>query len=75
LQINSPWINQFDFPVINERFRGRHYCIAYGLTAFDYSRMALVKKNMCDPSKDLVWTRQNHYSSEPWFLERPGTAA
>jgi hypothetical protein len=58
--------------VINEAYRGRHYCIIYGWTAFDYSRMALVKKNVCDPSRDLVWTLQDHYSSEAWFFQRPG---
>ena len=70
--INSRWINQFDFPVINERFRGERYCVVYGWTAFDYSRMALVKKNVCDPSKDKVWYVENHYSSEMWFYETPG---
>ena len=34
----SRWVNQFDFPVINEKYRGRKYCIVYGVTAFDYSR-------------------------------------
>jgi len=69
--LKSKWINQFDFPVINERYRGEKYCVVYGWTAFDYSRMALVKKNVCDSSLDKVWYVENHYSSEMWFLEAP----
>merc|ERR1712142_825775 len=42
-----PWIVTFDFPTINERFRGRHYCFAYGVVAVDYAFNALVKKNLC----------------------------
>ena len=45
------FINQFDFPVINERYRGKRYCVTYGWSAFDYSRTALVKKNVCDPTQ------------------------
>ena len=70
---NSQWTNHFDFPVINERFRGKKYCYVFGWAAFDYSRIALVKKNVCDGTQDKVWYVENHYSSEMWFLESPGT--
>merc|ERR1740128_1231811 len=70
--IGSRFINQFDFPVINERYRGKRYCVTYGWSAFDYSRTALVKKNVCDSTQDKVWYVENHYSTEPWFMERPG---
>ena len=48
------------------------YCIIYGWSAFDYSRMALVKKNTCDATKDMVIYIENHYSSEMFFLGNPG---
>jgi len=67
----SRWVNQFDFPVINEKYRGKNYCYVFGVTAFDYSRIALVKKNICNPKEDKVWYQENHYASEMWFLESP----
>jgi len=68
----SRYINAFDFPTINEAYRGKEYCIIYGWSAFDYSRMALVKKNTCDATKDMVIYIENHYSSEMFFLGNPG---
>ena len=53
-RINSRFINHFDFPTINEDYRGKKYCYAYGLSAFAYSRTALVKKNVCNPAEDKV---------------------
>ena len=52
--INSKFINTFDFPTINEEYRGKKYCITYGVTAIAYSRVALVKKNICDSDQDKV---------------------
>ena len=52
--INSKFINTFDFPTINEAYRGKKYCITYGVTAVAYSRVALVKKNLCDSDLDKV---------------------
>ena len=52
--INSRFINHFDFPMINENYRGKKYCYVYGLSAFAYSRTALVKKNVCNPAEDKV---------------------
>jgi len=69
--INSEFVNTFDFPMINEAYRGKSYCFLYGLSAFAYTRMALVKKNMCDSSQDKVWSRPNHYPSEMHFLPNP----
>ena len=34
--------------------------------------MALVKKNTCDATKDMVIYIENHYSSEMFFLGNPG---
>jgi len=73
--IKSSFINVFDFPTINEVYRGKSYCVVYGWSAIDYSRMALVKKNVCDSTKDMVYYVENHYSSEMHFLPRPGGQA
>jgi len=69
--IKNKFINDFDFPTINEDYRGLPYCIVYGWSAMDYSRMAMVKKNVCDSSKDKVFYIENHYSSEMHFLPNP----
>ena len=53
-KINSRFINKFDFPIINEQYRGKNYCVLYGVSAYAYSRTALVKKNLCNPEKDKV---------------------
>ena len=76
--IKNRFINNFDFPTINEDYRGKAYCIVYGWSAIDYSRQvegthhdewmipllkiqALVKKNVCDSTKDQVHYVENHY--------------
>ena len=41
------------------------------MSAFDYSRTALVKKNTCDASKDQVIYIENHHSSEMFFIANP----
>ena len=47
----------------------------YGLSVFDYSRTALVKKNACDASNDRVLYIENHYATEMYFIADPeGTA-
>jgi len=68
-----PWITSFDFPTINEAYRGRRYCYAYGVVAIDYAFMALVKKSLCDdaPEKDRVYRVDNHYFSEANFVANP----
>ena len=52
--VNNKFVNTFDFPTINEQFRGRSYCYVYGVSAFAYSRTALVKKNVCNGAEDKV---------------------
>ena len=52
--IGSKFINTFDFPTINEEYRGRKYCFVYGMSAIAYSRVALVKKNLCNSDEDKV---------------------
>jgi len=67
------WITTFDFPTINEQYRGRRYCYAYGVVAIDYAYMALVKKSLCEdaPDKDRVYRIPNHYYSEANFIPNP----
>ena len=69
------FVNRLDFPVINEKYRYKKYCVAYGLTikadAVSYSNFKIVKKNVCDSSRDLFWYKLNHYPSEPTFIPIP----
>merc|ERR1719325_330603 len=73
--IGSKFINTFDFPTINEEYRGRKYCIVYGMSAIAYSRVALVKKNLCNSDEDKVFYRKNHYMGEMHFMPRPDGVA
>jgi len=68
---NAKFVNRFDMGTINEAYRGKEYCIIYGWSSFDYSRMALVKKNVCDASKDKVLYSENHYPTEMYFIANP----
>lgn len=67
------WITTFDFPTINEKFRGKRYCYAYGVVAIDYAFNALVKKSLCGDAaeKDAVWRIDNNYYSEANFVANP----
>ena len=42
------------------------------MSAFAYSRTALVKKNVCTSEDDKVLYKENHYMSEMHFLPNPG---
>jgi beta-carotene 15,15'-monooxygenase/beta,beta-carotene 9',10'-dioxygenase len=70
-QSTGRFVNKFDMGVINEAYRGQKYCIIYGWSSFDYSRMALVKKNVCDAFADKVWYLENHYPTEMYFIANP----
>merc|ERR1712126_283194 len=70
--LKNKYINTFDFPTINEDYRGKKYCYTYGMSAFAYSRTALVKKDVCTSKEDKVWYKENHYMSEMHFLPKPG---
>lgn len=65
------YLNHFDFPTINENYRGKKYCIVYGWSAYGYSRMVLVKRNLCRPDLSRSWAIENHYSSEMFFVPNP----
>ena len=69
--INSKFINTFDFPTINEEYRGRKYCIVYGMSAIAYSRVALVKKNLCHSDEDKVnSTHSYRYRKSMEYIKR-----
>lgn len=65
------YVNHFEFPIINEAYRGRSYCILYGWSMYGYTHMVLTKKNLCNPNEDKIWHVENHYSSEMWFVANP----
>lgn len=68
---SSPLVDTFDFPTINEAYRGRRYCFAYGVIMLEYSRHHLVKRSLCDPEKDRILGLVNHYYSEMNFVANP----
>ena len=80
--------SDWEFPIINEGFKGKHYCYAYGYEfshpdgpagATGLASMAMIKYDMC--AQNLThngrrpgqsFTRPYHYFVEPWFVPRPG---
>merc|ERR1712212_293576 len=68
---SNPLVDTFDFPTINEAYRGRRYCYAYGVIMLEYSRHHLVKRSLCDPEKDRLLGLVNHYYSEMNFVANP----
>ena len=68
-------VTKLDFPVINEKNRYRRYCNLYGVHSRGVEGVILVKKNLCNHMKDLMWSVPNHYPSEPWFLENLNATA
>ena len=45
--------------------------MVYGVSAYDYSRTALVKKNLCDATMDKVIYIENNYNTEMYFIANP----
>ena len=70
------FVNYMDMPNINENYRHKNYCYAYGLAlksdSLHLSNATIVKKNLCKPGSDTAWYRLNHYPTEPWFVPKPG---
>ncbi|CAH1791898.1 unnamed protein product [Owenia fusiformis] len=68
-------VNRLDMPVINEKFRHHKYCYIYGQAmkndGINLSDISLVKKDVCGGSRDAVWSMNNHYPTEPWFVPNP----
>jgi len=67
-----PYINQFDFPMINPEYEGRKYNYAYGQAIVEFERQYLIKKDIANSANDKVWYLENHYNGEPMFVPRPG---
>jgi len=67
-----PYVNGFDFPLINPEYEGKPYCYSYGQALVQNYRQYLIKKNVCDSTEDKVWFEENFYNGEPMFVARPG---
>ena len=70
-----PHVNMLDMPTINELYRSRPYCYAYGM-AFksdlkSWGNFSIVKKDLCNSSGDLSWSVNSHYPMESWFVPNP----
>lgn len=66
-----PFFNFFDFPTINEKYRGLPYCWVYGFVALDYARHTLVKRNLCGRGGERRFSQDNHYYGEASFVAAP----
>jgi len=66
-----PQFDQFDFPTINEKYRGKEYCWVYGWVALGYSRHSLIKRNVCGQGGDLRFSKEDHYFGEASFVPNP----
>ncbi|XP_078701314.1 beta,beta-carotene 15,15'-dioxygenase-like [Branchiostoma floridae x Branchiostoma belcheri] len=71
------FLYKIELPIINEKYRTKHYCYVYGVI-LDFSpssplngSFAIVKKDLCTPGNDLYWYHPNHYVSEPSFVGNP----
>ncbi|XP_012943603.1 beta,beta-carotene 15,15'-dioxygenase-like [Aplysia californica] len=77
---NPSLASLLDMPVINEKYRSKHYCFVYGLVIktdnITLSATAVVKKDLCGRGKaDLTWQMAGHFPVEPWFVPTPGATA
>ncbi|XP_062614555.1 beta,beta-carotene 15,15'-dioxygenase-like, partial [Saccostrea cucullata] len=72
---NAPCASALDLPAINENYRYRSYCFAYGVALkcnnVSLSDIALVKKDLCGRGRDRMWKVSNHYAVEAWFIPTP----
>ena len=76
--LKVPYSTNFDFPVINEKFRHMKYCFAFGkaikIDNVHFNKIAIVKKDLCGTTGDKAWTLDNNYPSEAWFVPTPGVS-
>lgn len=72
----APCASALDLPTINEIYRYRPYCFAYGVALkcnnVSLSDIAIVKKDLCGRGRDKMWKIANHYAVEAWFIPEPG---
>jgi len=64
------YTHHFDFPMINEAYRGKKYCYLYGWSSLSYTHIVLTKKDLCKNGDDKTWFTENHYPGEMWFHPR-----
>nr|WKB14787.1 BCO1 protein [Sinohyriopsis cumingii] len=71
-----PFASRIDMPTINENYRYKNYCFVYGVVLkkddMELSRIALVKKDLCNMKRDKQWYVPGHYPVEAWFVQAPG---
>ena len=53
-EANIPYVNQFDFPMINPEYEGKQYRYAYGQAIVEFERQYLIKKDLVGSSQDKV---------------------
>jgi len=70
-KLDTPFINTFDFPIINPDFTGVKHRYVYGYAQVDYFYQHLVKKDLEDSSNDLTWYSKSQYPHEPIFIPNP----
>ena len=65
-----------DLPAINENYRYRRYCYVYGVVLkadqVHLENVTLVKRDLCRPGRDMMWSHAGHHPTEPWFIAKPG---
>ncbi|BFZ20579.1 hypothetical protein BsWGS_23617 [Bradybaena similaris] len=78
----SSLANTLDYPVINEKYRSKKYCYAYGLIekidSFNIETVAVAKKDLCKNdgrNADAIYTLDGWYPSEPTFVPTPGATS
>merc|ERR1712168_12553 len=68
-------VNSLDMPSINPNFLYEPHCYVWGIALKgDEEHLSvnwLSKKNMCEPEKDRMWYKENHYPTEPVFIPAP----
>ncbi|KAK3100090.1 hypothetical protein FSP39_014576 [Pinctada imbricata] len=70
-----PFASRLLIPTINENYRSKKYCFAYGLVmkmdGVNYANMSEARKDLCGNSTDKAWSLKNHYLTEAWFVPNP----
>lgn len=68
-----------DFPSINNRLHGKHYCFYWAVEWFQdlksFASVAIVKHNVCTGGDAIRWHRQFWYPSEATLISSPDANA
>lgn len=72
------FVNNMDFPTINEEYRHKKHCYIYGVVLksdnVHLATMSLVKKDLCNGT-DKHWSREDHFATEPTFVANPNATS